>query len=159
MTAQPKNVADARELLQFAELHGVQPVRFLAERIPRSARESGDVPEDAVGFRPFLNHDELRTRVRMRMVSEDAVLESEFEARWRFSEPVTFGAAVLIEFMEKVALMTIVPFLRESLASNAARLHVQVPELGLVRQGEVALNFAEGEIEQLIAKAWTEEFD
>lgn len=46
----------------------------------------------------------------------------------------------LNEFMSQVAVMAAFPYLREGLATSAARLGVtRIPTIGLIRRGEIAL--------------------
>ena len=49
---------------------------------------------------------------------------------------IDLGQAAIHSFIEKVALMAARPFLREGIATIAARMELPVPVLGLMKQGQ-----------------------
>lgn len=78
---------------------------------------------------------ELETRLRMTHRTDEAVLVADVGAVYSKKEPFKATPDAVHDFVEKVGAMTVIPFLRESIAMSAVRLGVKVPILDLVRQG------------------------
>lgn len=128
----------ARDLLPVLELNRVTPYEVAGRRVPspetteiKNSMESMIGGEEGVDF---------VFRVRQRVKTYEAEIIADFEAEYRFSEPGgQISEEAQLEFAEKVAFMTLVPYLRESVHATAMRLGVRPPLLGMVRQGEFRL--------------------
>lgn len=136
MTARtrPLVVDSAAHLLDFVELTGI--VIYELHGVRREGKEETEV-EMSVEER----HDENSIEARFRMVVSDshATYTADVGTRYETSQPVEISASVVKEFIERVAVMAAYPFIRESIATTAARMELAVPVLGLLRSGSFSL--------------------
>ena len=128
----------ARDLLPVLELNRVTPYEVAGRRV-----SAPEVTEMTSSMESMIGGEEGKSfvfRVRQRVKTSEAEIAADFEAEYRFSEPGgQISEEAQLEFAEKVAFMTLVPYLRESVHATAMRLGVQPPLLGMVRQGEFRL--------------------
>lgn len=133
MTTKPKAVKSAVELLSYVELTDITHYEVLGKR---RATE----PED--GFEPGARDPEvmvrkedgtLETRVRLTFEAVDARLVADVSAIYTLSEPLEISEEAISEFLERVGVMAVFPYLRAALHGSAAQLGVDVPVLGLLR--------------------------
>ncbi len=125
--------ADARELLEFARLAGIQTYELRGERGDHEDTH-GEVPAPEVAIR--VDETQLETRMRFELTTVDALLVAAMSAVYTFSEPIDLTAKVVEEFIERVAVMAVYPFIRESIVTTAQRLGVPPPVLGLLHAGK-----------------------
>ncbi len=78
-------------------------------------------------------------RFRVLVEHTQASYAIEVGTRYTTEEPVDLEPSVLRDFIEKVAIMAAFPFIREGVATTAAKLEVEVPIMGILRQGEFSL--------------------
>ena len=128
----------ARDLLPVLELNRVTPCEVAGKRI-----STPEATEITSSMKSMIGGEEGETfvfRVQQRVKTREAEITADFEVEYRLSEPGgQISEEAQIEFAEKVAFMTLVPYLRESVHATAMRLGVQPPLLGMVRQGEFRL--------------------
>ena len=128
----------ARDLLPVLELNRVTPYEVAGRRV-----SAPEVTEITSSMESMIGGEEGKSfvfRVRQRVKTSEAEIAADFEAEYRFSEPGgQISEEAQLEFAEKVAFMTLVPYLRESVHATAMRLGVRPPLLGMVRQGEFRL--------------------
>ena len=134
----------ARDLLPVLELNRVTPYEVAGKRVySPEATEITSSMESMIGGE---EGEAFVFRVRQRVKTNEAEITADFEVEYRFSEPGgQISEEAQVEFAEKVAFMTLVPYLRESVHTTAIRLGVQPPLLGMVRQGEFRLR-ADGDV-------------
>lgn len=131
---QPQSITDAARLLPFIELEEIRTYSISAERKePESRQDNSDE------MRAQIRHDPDRIELRVKHIHHEdiASFTIDLAAIFRLSEPLEITATAIQEFAEKVAFMTLVPYLREGIATMAAKLGVQIPLLAIVRQGEI----------------------
>lgn len=58
-------------------------------------------------------------------------------------ELIDLGQAAIHSFIEKVAIMAAWPFLREDIATIAARMELPILMLGLIKQGQAKVQLIE----------------
>ncbi|MFJ6078350.1 hypothetical protein ACIQC0_08585 [Pseudarthrobacter sp. NPDC092419] len=87
-------------------------------------------------------HDETFLEPRFRMVVSDAhaTYIADVSTQYQISQAVGLSKPVVKEFIERVAIMAAFPFIRESIATTAARMELPVPVLGLLRAGSFSLD-------------------
>lgn len=78
----------------------------------------------------------METRFKMVVETELAVIHSDLAVIYKFFDGAELSAEVQRDFIQKVAVMTAYPYLRESVSTSASRLGVPVPPLGVLKQGE-----------------------
>lgn len=138
-----RRIADARELLEVAELTGV-----IVYEIHGRRNDPGEVVDDELRqeLKVMARGDEnrLETRIHMRQHTDDAALLADIGVEYTLSEPCDVSESVLHEFVERVGVMAVFPFLRESLVTTASRLGVNAPVLGLLHAGSFRVDPADG---------------
>lgn len=82
----------------------------------------------------------FETRAKMIVQTEDADLVAQAGAIFTFTEPLDVAEAVAAEFVEKVGVMAVFPFLREQIYTTASRLGVAPPVIGLLRAGSFRID-------------------
>lgn len=137
------NVYDLVEHIQLVE---VRLVRF-------KAMPDKDA-EDSVGmsFNMDVTDGQLTTLFAFRLVSDDYSLETEHAAVWNVDIPLLPDGEAIADFIQKVAFMTVYPYVREALATSACRLGLPAPTLSLVRQGDVDLSLDPDQLGAFLAK-------
>lgn len=131
MSGEPVVVNDARELLALAEL---TDVRFYEVSATRTG-EDNEAHEIQIVFR----HEDLELEVRCRgdVRSSGGSYISDVGAVFTLQRPVDAQQHVIEEFVEKVGVMSVYPYLRESISEGAAKLSLNRPFLRLLRAGDV----------------------
>lgn len=146
----PVVLDDIQKFVELVELRDVKVMGF-------SGTLEADPEEDAetefeLSFAPAFKSAGLRTRFKIEFSNGKATFMADMVARWDFPHPVTFKADTVIEFAERVAFMTVYPYLRESIASTAARMNQPVPTLGLVKANHFSLDADPDSLQELIDK-------
>lgn len=132
----PENAAG---ILPYVELTEVRTYALVGRR--DDAERSEDISPE-VGLR--LTPDEIETRMRFAVNTGDAYLEADMSVVYQLQRPVNLWAHVVTEFIERVAVMAVYPFVREAVFTTAARLGVDTPVLGMIRSGELGVGNLEG---------------
>lgn len=128
----PRPVSDARELLDLAELTDIVFYET-------GARRSPDGKEEPLSVRIALRREDLVLEVRCRATLAGAGGEYVADASSVFTleQPIDASDEVIAEFVERVGVMSVYPYLRESISQSAAKLGLERPILKLLRQNEV----------------------
>jgi hypothetical protein len=129
----PARPADAAELLRYTELSEVRTYELRGRRVT-AGTASEPTPDIAVK----VSETSLETRMRLEVTTESAVLFSDMAVVYSLSEPLELAQDVVREFVERVGIMAVFPFVRESVFATAARLTVTPPVLGLLRAGSLS---------------------
>lgn len=129
---------DIYELVSSIDLVGI---KFL--HISAQAKENPPEDESTVelGMKIQESHgeDTLEVRFRVQVDHSEANYEVELASRYASKDRFEFSEEVLRDFIERVAIMAVFPYIREAISSMAARLELEVPILGMLRQGEFKL--------------------
>lgn len=127
-----RTVTDARELLELAELTDIVFYET-------SARRNPDVEETALSIEIALRKEEEVLEVRCRAIAAGGGGEyvADASAVFALQEPVDVPDAVMTEFVERVGVMSVYPYLRESITQSGAKLGLDRPVLKLLRPGDV----------------------
>lgn len=143
-------IAAARDAVTLAELADVVFYQVSAQRkevadeavaqLESESEETADFP-----MQILVRHDETHLEVRVRGVSDrvDATYVLDVGARFTFAQPVEFEPPALQEFVERVGVMAVYPYIREGLHDLAAKLRLPAPLLKLIRGGQVQLQPSE----------------
>lgn len=137
-------VRNARELLPISEITSVETHEVRGQRLePDPNRESS---HDLQVMARLRGEHELETRVRMTQITRDARLYADIGVVFTITGEVEIEQEAMREFIERVGVMAVFPFLRESVYTSASRIGVEAPVVGLLRAGEFRLSPpAEGE--------------
>ena len=93
-------------------------------------------PDIDLEYSQQLLPNELHARFKLTFKEPDAMYVADMAAVYSFAEELEIAEEVVIDFAERVAFMTTFPFLRESVATTAARMQRNVPTLGIMRPGD-----------------------
>lgn len=140
MTANARVITDVVELLSYVDLTDI------AHYEVSGVRRQSD-PEE--GFEPGVrdpqvmvrNQDgKLETRVRLAVETNEARLVADIAAIYALTEPLELPDDVTSEFLERVGIMAVYPYLRAAIHGSAAQIGVDAPVLGLLRSGSIAVH-------------------
>ncbi|WP_429388892.1 hypothetical protein [Paenarthrobacter sp. TE4293] len=81
----------------------------------------------------------LDVRFRVEVENHQATYEVELALRYETEIDYDHSRAVVEDFIERVAIMSAFPYVREAVSTTAAKLELDVPILGILRQGEFRL--------------------
>lgn len=151
---EPRRVPTVEELVELIELTGLRCFEVSGRRHETepdgSGEESADEPtaeaETAgeVSIQVMETHgpDFITARLRMTVEAKDADFVADFGLRYTSAEPIEPTQEAIKALLERVSVMSAWPFLREAVATTAARMELPVPVLGMVRQGQFRLQVA-----------------
>ena len=123
--------ADALDLLGVARLTGVQAYEVRGRRtdpLPPEDVVKSAAPEVAIR----VSDTSIEVRMKLEVATEEAKLFADMAVSYTLSKPCHVTLGVLEEFVDRVGVMALYPFVRESIFSTAARLRVKAPVLGLL---------------------------
>lgn len=133
MTTQPA-LESAADLLPFVELTGIKTYEMRGRLIDPEL-DTSDASGESMQVMARAEDNMIEARLRFEKQTDDAVLLADVSALYKLSEPVDIPEAVLHDFLERVGVMAVFPFIRESVITTASRLGVEIPVLGLLRSG------------------------
>ena len=134
------------DLVGLADLVGVRWYEVSGRRT-EEGEPAGDPPDRTDLNLVVLEHhspEQLEARFKATATGPEADFTVDFSILYRFDEAIDPSAGVVRDFLEKVAVMAAWPFLREAVATTAARMELPVPVLGLMKQGGFSLDDAFG---------------
>jgi hypothetical protein len=137
MNATERTVTSAADLLPLIELTAITTYEVAGRR---AARDDGVDQSDDIQVMVRVEGDDLETRARMYVVTQQAELVADVSATYSLREALEIPEAVVAEFVERVGVMAVFPYLREAIHTTATRLGVDAPVLGLLRAGNFKLN-------------------
>jgi hypothetical protein len=136
-TSETTELQTIADLVSALELSGVHYVEISARRVWDRDADTEAAFEMAVQTRVDPTTFAQRFRLAMGHLVADYIVE--VETIYTATSPITFKEEAGHEFIERVAVMAAYPFIREAVATSAARLEVEVPVLGLLRAGQFKL--------------------
>lgn len=140
MTA--RQIQELKDLIPLIELTGI---RFLETSSRLKEHDpSADLNGADMKISVQENHSESLFDIHVSVIVEHPQADYlvKVGAQYATSEALEVTPAVVRELIERLAIMSVFPFIRECVASLAARLEVTVPMLGMIRQGEFHLGEA-----------------
>jgi hypothetical protein len=142
VTVASRSVGHVEEVVDAAELRDVVFYKILAERVedtdpPQPADNESASPAIHVLERHDVTHIEVRCALSF--VGEGGRYEVDAAARYELTEPLEIPPAIMREFVTRVGLMAVYPYLRESLHLSASKLRLKAPVMGLLKAGSIEL--------------------
>lgn len=135
-------VTSAVELLSITELVGVKTYELRSLLVGgRDGEREATGPEEGaasdLGPEVMVRYEGkmIEARLRLEHRTEEAILTADIAVIYEMREARKITNAALGEFLEKVGVMAVFPFIREAIVTSAARLGVAVPVLGMLRAG------------------------
>lgn len=125
-------VNDARQLLEIAELTDIVFYEVHGRRSPDAADS-----EPSVRIALKREAQTIEVRCRAYVASLGGAYSTDASAVFSLDEDVSISDEAMTEFVEKVGVMTVYPYLREAISQAAAKLGLERPILKLLRPGEV----------------------
>lgn len=136
--AAPLAVADAREMLAHTNLVDVVFLVFNGSRRPDGS-EPPETSEPVLNVVERHSEDRIEVEVGLTLTTEHATFDISAAARYTLTSPLELRIEVVKEFIERVAVMAVFPYLREGVSSMASRLRVPVPTIGILPAGGMQL--------------------
>jgi len=141
----PRTVDDVETLVTLAELVDVVYYKVAGERLttdvePEGVADEATEPQQSVQIMLRVGAEALETRVLARLVTGDGRYEVDVGARYTLAEPLELSEEAQHDFVTRVGIMAIYPYVREALYSAATKLRLSPPVLGLIQAGKVQLD-------------------
>lgn len=133
----PREVGSAKELLDLLRLDSIEYYEVRGRR--RSAPDSELETEPQLEILQRHADRDFEVRCRCSVEAPDASYFTDAAARFVSNEPLTMPDEVAREFVERVGLMAVYPFIRESILTTSTRLGAGRVVLGLLRPGRVQI--------------------
>lgn len=137
-----RRVTAIEDLVGLADLVGVRWYEVSGRRT-EDGDPAAELPERTDLDLVVLEHHspvQLEARFKATATGPVADFTVDFSILYRFDEAIDPSTAVVQDFLEKVAVMAAWPFLREAVATTAARMELPVPVLGLMKPGAFSLD-------------------
>lgn len=147
----PRDVETIEELLEILSLVAMKPFEHSAllteqpettdpsgqpKEAPADTGDAGPTADTSLGFSDYLSETEMHLRFRLQVKHAGATYVADIASVYLMSEPIALNRSVLIEFAERVGIMSVFPYLRESISTSAARMGLTAPLVGLLRPGD-----------------------
>lgn len=131
-----RNVSDIDGLLALTELKAVTFNEVSARR--------ADTEDEPNQFRMEVSSlvgdgDSITVRCRAVVDGAGGAYVAEADGLFSLAERVQIDESVLLEFVERVGVMTVYPYLRTAISDLSARIGHKTPVLRLLRPGDVNL--------------------
>lgn len=149
---QPIRVGSAAELLDHTELSEIRTYALSADR-----HESQDAEPANVTVSVRTDREWLETRCRLTLATDDATLVVDRSAIFSHREPIEASDPAIREFVEKVGVMSVYPYLREGVFTLASHLGVSPPVMALIRAGQVRLDLSPNDPAKVVETGTSEE--
>lgn len=129
------------DLVQHVELDDISCTQFSAKRKLRPNDLLVDEEFGEIGLKVFpVNWDSIiEILFRASVETSDADLLTVFSIRYIRPGDEEIPEEVRQDFIERVAVMAVMPYIREALQAGAQRLSVPIPLIPILRQGEFHL--------------------
>lgn len=139
-----ESVEDLVPLLTLSALRQYEVSGKRTEAAPMEKSESTEVkvltePQMDVQIMENHNDQHIETRFRATVDNGVGVFLIDIGLLYNFSEPIDLGQTAINSFIERIAIMAAWPFIREGVATTAARMELPVPVLGLMKQGQASM--------------------
>jgi len=134
-TEQLRVVDSVQQLLDMAELEDVVYYGISAAR----RGESSDLDQVSDSYELFVRNDGVRLEVRCRATVDTDEAQYVVDAASRFSlaEPVEITERAQQDFVQKIGLLAVWPYIRETISANAAKLRLAPMQVKLLRAEDV----------------------
>lgn len=128
-----RDVETIEELVRLVELTEVRPYESSARRV--------DQGEPTQELRVMLAESDgaIEVRARMAVRTAEAELVADSSVVYTSQQSLDIPGQLKAEFVEKVGIMAVYPFLREAIFTGAARIQVAAPVVGLLRAGQFSV--------------------
>jgi hypothetical protein len=137
MTGKGRAIADVVELLSYVDLTDI--AHYEVSGVRRQSEPEEDFEPGVRDPQVMVRHEggKLETRVRLAVDTDEARLVADIAAIYTLSEPLEVPDDVIAEFLERVGVMAVYPYLRAAIHGSAAQIGADAPVLGLLRSGSI----------------------
>ncbi len=133
-TAPPLGITDIQGLLLHCD---VKEIIFWKISASRREAEGPTQQTTAVNWRS--DESQMEVHLDANLATEDGEYAVHVSVTFSYDQPLDVSTEIQQEFVEKVGIMTVYPYLRETVTEAAAKLRLAIPTLGLIRAGQVHL--------------------
>lgn len=138
-----RRVSTIVDLVALVDLTGVRTFEFSGRLLDAPADAEIEERQD-IQVHLRASPGDLQVRVRLTIQTDEAELVADCAAVFELkesdpNEQIEIDDDVKREFVERVGIMAVYPFLRESIFATAVRLQVAAPVLGLLKAGQFSM--------------------
>jgi hypothetical protein len=126
-------ISDVRELIALTELQDVVFWEISARRIEDN---SEDRPLQIQAMARVGDEQQLGLRFRATISAQGGDFVADAEAIFAIAEQREIDPELIHEFVERVGIMVVFPFLRSAIAESATKLSLPRPVLTLIKAGQ-----------------------
>ncbi|MGQ4596730.1 hypothetical protein [Nocardia sp. R6R-6] len=131
-----RQVNTVDELVAIAELVDIIFFEVSGKRTSADPLEESAAATDIeIAVRSRIDGVDVRCLCRVTGGGGEYVCDA--AAQYEFGQPATVAEEVLTAFVQRVGIMTVYPYLRESITASATKLRLDPPLLRLLRPGDV----------------------
>ena len=138
----PREVTSLAELVQdvTVKLNGVTFYKVAAEISPDIEVENPDIGELIPTYSLRLLHegDEIGARLALHLDSDIGQVDIDIAANYVTPQPIVLSREIHLEFANEVAIMALIPFVREAVWSMTQRVFGQAVVMPVMQRGEIS---------------------
>ncbi|GAA1993358.1 SecB-like chaperone SecBL [Isoptericola halotolerans] len=138
-----RRIEDVRELLELADLTQIVTYALSAKRVQNQI-ETMDDAEQELQAQTRYDGKHLEARFALRFHAPNVDYFADIGGIFETPETVELADNVVPEFLSKIGVMAVFPYLREAVSGLGARLGAQVPVIGLLRLGDITFSAPDG---------------
>jgi len=129
-------VDGASDLLDLCELSQIVAYSLNAERAQNSIASAEESTRE-LSARSRFDGRHLEARFRIEVEGPGARYSADVGAIYEVEKPIELTPRATAEFMSKIGLMAVYPYLREAVTGLASRLGAPIPVIGILRLNEI----------------------
>ncbi|MDZ7929042.1 MAG: hypothetical protein U5N21_02790 [Rhodococcus sp. (in: high G+C Gram-positive bacteria)] len=138
--SEANTVTDVGELLAACELSDIVFYEVSALRMSETDSEPDKKPGFDMRIMTRIEPQRVEIRCRAQALGAGGQYVTDASSVFTMASPVEVDERVVREFAEKVGVMAVYPYIRESITQGGARLGLDRPILPLLRAGDVHLS-------------------
>jgi hypothetical protein len=143
----PRELNSIQDLLELSDIKGLDFHELSAKRNPEAVGPATDGEDYSVKFdlSDMTTPTELNVRCRATLALQSSTFVVDVSARYEFSEPCVYSPELRQEFIERVGMMSVYPFIRQNFHAMSVQIGetpillpiLRANSIKLVRQDEI----------------------
>lgn len=137
----PRELNSVQDLLELSDIKGLDFHELSAKRNPEATGPATDGEDYSVKFdlSDMTTPTELNVRCRATLALQSSTLVVDVSAGYEFSEPCAYSPELRQEFMERVGMMSIYPFIRQNFHAMSVQIGETPILLPILRANSIKL--------------------
>lgn len=138
----PRVIESVEELLTLFELQQMLTYRLIAERGTNEVETMAEARQDLTA-QARVEPNLIETRFVLVVEAPSARYLADVGGIFTTEGPVELSKALVGEFISKIGLFSVFPYLREAISGLGARLGAEPPVIGLIRRNQYEFSLDE----------------